>query len=495
MSRAPPVYLDYAATTPVDPEVAEAMARCLTASGDFGNASSQHAYGAAAAARIAQARDAVARLAGVGSQEIIFTSGATESDNLAILGAARAAPARRHLVTLRTEHKAVLDPCRQLERQGYSVTYLTPERSGLLPPAALEAALRPDTLLVSVMYANNESGVLQDIAALGAVCRERGVLFHSDCAQALGKLPLHLSALPLDLASFTAHKLYGPKGVGALYVREGLRGAALQALLFGGGQERGLRPGTLPTHQLVGFGAACARAMQLQEAEMPRLAALRERLWAGLAPLGGVYLNGDAAPRLPGLLSVSFEDVEGESLMAALQEELAVSTGAACNSATREPSYVLQAMGRSARLAESSLRFSLGRFSTEADVDLAVAAVGRAVRRLRSLSPAAAAPPAPPPGLSLVSGEAGGLEQGTWVRFHLLVSADSVKEARFNAFACPHTVATAEWLCTQLPGRSRGELLPGAPPEWAKAREVPVEKLGRLLILEDALRDCLTRWH
>ncbi|MBV9696389.1 MAG: aminotransferase class V-fold PLP-dependent enzyme, partial [Gammaproteobacteria bacterium] len=386
MSPGRPVYLDYAATTPVDALVAEAMAQCLTEGGDFGNAASQHAYGAAAAARISAARAAVAQLAGVAPGEIVFTSGATESDNLAILGAARAAPERRHLVTLRTEHKAVLDPCRQLERQGYRVSYLTPERSGLLHPDALAGALRPDTLLASVMYANNETGVLQDIAGLGAQCRARGVLFHSDCAQALGKVPLQLSALPVDFASFTAHKLYGPKGVGALYVREGLRGAALQALLFGGGQERGLRPGTLPTHQLVGFGTACARAAQLLEAEMARLTALRERLWADLAQLPGVHLNGAGAPRLPGILSVSFEGVEGESLVGALQETVAVSTGAACNSASREPSYVLHAMGRSARLAESSLRFSLGRFSTEADVDRAAAGVRRAVQELRALS-------------------------------------------------------------------------------------------------------------
>ncbi|MBV9619642.1 MAG: aminotransferase class V-fold PLP-dependent enzyme [Gammaproteobacteria bacterium] len=493
MSSAPPLYLDYAATTPVDPAVAGAMAECLGRDGDFGNPASQHAYGARAAQRAARARAQVAALVGAAPEQIIFTSGATESDNLALLGAARASAGPRHLVTLRTEHKAVLDPCRHLERQGCSVTYLTPARSGVLEPAVLAAALRADTLLVSVMYANNETGVLQDIAALGSLCRARGILFHTDCAQAFGKVPLNLASLPVDLASFTAHKLYGPKGIGALYVGEGVRGRALQPVLFGGGQERGLRPGTLPTHQLVGFGAACELAGHLLQEEGPRLTLLRERLWHALAPLGGVHLNGAGAPRVPGILSVSFEGVEGESLLAAVQDRLAVSTGAACNSAVRDASHVLHAMGRSARLAESTLRFSLGRFSSESEVDLAAATVVREVRRLRSMAPGQEPPPAP--GVTLVSGEAGGPEQGTWIRFHLIVRGDTVKEARFKALACPHTVDTAAWLCAQLAGRRSADLIPGTPAEWAAARAVPVEKLGRLLIVEDALRDCLTRWH
>ncbi|MGH8266300.1 MAG: aminotransferase class V-fold PLP-dependent enzyme, partial [Steroidobacteraceae bacterium] len=279
MSAAGPVYLDYAATTPVDPQVAEAMGACLTLGGNFGNASSSHVFGRAAAACIARARAQVAGLIGADAGEIVFTSGATESNNLAILGVARANADRgRHLVTSRTEHKAVLDPCKHLAKEGFSVSYLTPERSGVVTPAAVAAALRPDTQLVSLMYVNNETGVLQDIARIGALCRERGVAFHSDCAQAAGKVALDVGTLPLDFASFTAHKLYGPKGVGALYVRRAARGL-LQPVSFGGGQERALRPGTLATHQIVGFGVACELAAQQLAAEGPRLTALRERLW------------------------------------------------------------------------------------------------------------------------------------------------------------------------------------------------------------------------
>ncbi|MFZ0007245.1 MAG: aminotransferase class V-fold PLP-dependent enzyme, partial [Steroidobacteraceae bacterium] len=272
-----PVYLDYAATTPVDPQVAAAMGACLTLEGDFGNAASLHAPGRVAAARIAAARAQVAALIGALAEEIVFTSGATESDNLAILGVARANADRgRHLVSARTEHKAVLDPCKHLEREGFSVTYLTPERSGLIAAAAVAAALRPDTQLVSIMGVNNETGVLQDLAAIGAVCRARGVAFHSDLAQAAGKVPLDVRTLPLDLASFTAHKLYGPKGIGALYVRRAAQ-HLVQPLMFGGGQEAGFRPGTLATHQIVGFGAACALAARELAPEGARLTALRER--------------------------------------------------------------------------------------------------------------------------------------------------------------------------------------------------------------------------
>ena len=293
MSSAP-LYLDYAATTPVDPRVAQAMSGCLTLEGDFGNPSSTHAYGAAAAARVAAARAQVAALVGAQPEEIVFTSGATESNNLAILGCARANADRgRHIVSVRTEHKSVLDACRQLEKEGFSVSWLTPARCGRIDPAALAAALRADTVLASIMYTNNETGILEDVATLGALCRERGVAFHSDCAQAAGKVALELPALPLDFASFTAHKLYGPKGIGALYVRRGARGL-LQPLLHGGGQERALRPGTLATHQIVGFGAACELAAAELPAESARLLRLRERLWAGrgaaarhLNPRGG----------------------------------------------------------------------------------------------------------------------------------------------------------------------------------------------------------------
>jgi len=503
MSSAHPVYLDYAATTPVDAAVAQAMSDCLTSDGDFGNPGSTHAYGVRAAARIARARTQVAALVGAEPEEIVFTSGATESNNLAILGCARANADRgRHLVTARTEHKAVLDPCHRLEKEGFRVSWLTPAPAGRIDPAAFAAALRPDTVLASLMFANNETGVLEDVAAIAALCRERGVPFHSDCAQAAGKVPLELRALAVDFASFTAHKLYGPKGIGALYVRGGAR-ALLQPLSFGGGQERALRPGTLATHQIVGFGAACELAARALPAEGARLTRLRERLWQGLAALGGVHLNGQAAPRLPGILNVSFEGVQGESLVAGLSE-LALSTGAACSSASPEPSYVLRALGRDVQLAQSSLRLSVGRFTSEADVDRALEALRREVRRLRALSPAAGGceagaaaegwRAASTPGSVLISGEAGGAGQDTWVRFQLLVAGDTVKEARFQAFACPHTMDVAAWLCGELPGRARKRLIPGSPADWAAARAVPEEKLGRLLLVEDALRECLAHW-
>jgi cysteine desulfurase len=494
VSRAP-VYLDYAATTPVAPEVAQAMSECLAAGGEFGNPSSAHAYGLAAAARIEQARAQVAALIGAQPQEIVFTSGATESNNLAILGSARANADRgRHVITARTEHKSVLDPCRRLEKEGFSITRLTPGRAGRIEPAVLAAALRPDTVLVSLMHANNETGVLEDVAAIGALCRERGVAFHSDCAQAAGRIPLTLAQLALDFASFTAHKLYGPKGIGALYIRSGARGL-LQPLTYGGGQERGLRPGTLATHQIVGFGVACALATRVLTAESERVARLGERLWQGLGALPGTYLNGAGAPRVPGIVNVSFEGVQGESLVAGLTE-LAVSTGAACSSDSADPSYVLRALGRDVPLAESSLRFSLGRNTGEADVDLAVRAVERELLRLRALSPASPAPGelGLAAGGTLISGEAGGPGQDTWVRFHLLVAGDIVKDARYQALACPHTMDAAAWLCGQLRGRVRSALIPGTPAAWAAARGIPVEKLGRLLMVEDALRECLAHW-
>jgi cysteine desulfurase len=498
MSAAGPIYLDYAATTPVDPRVATAMSGCLTLDGDFGNAASIHGFGRAAAARSERARVQVAGLIGAGADEIVFTSGATESNNLAILGVARANADRgRHLVTARTEHKAVLDPCKRLEKEGFSVSYLTPERSGLVTPAAVAAALRPDTQLVSLMCVNNEIGVIQDIEAVGALCRERGVPFHSDCAQAAGKVPLDVSALPVDFLSFTAHKLYGPKGVGALYVRRSAQGL-LQPVTFGGGQEHGWRPGTLATHQIVGFGAACEIASSELLAEGARLSALRDRLWSLLGALGGVHLNGAGAARVPGILNVSFEGVEGESLVSALKE-LAVSTGAACNSASAEASYVLRALGRDALLAGSSLRFSLGRFTKGPEVDFAAAAVVREVTRLRALSPASGVAGAlelgaAAEGGAVVSGEAGGPKDETWVRFHLLIVGDTVKDARVQAFGCPHTLDVAGWLCRELRGRTRGALPPGKPTDWAAHRSVPVEKLGRLLVIEDALRACLLQW-
>jgi cysteine desulfurase len=381
-----PVYLDHAATTPVDARVAAAMAACLGREGVFGNPASLHAYGRAARERVEHARAQVARLIGASARQIVFTSGATESNNLALLGTARAAPTRAgHLVTARTEHKAVLDPCHRLEQEGFEVTYLTPDSQGRLDPMQVRSALRPDTLLVSIMHANNEIGVVQPIERIAEVCHERAVPLHVDAAQSAGKLELDVGRTAVDLLSFTAHKLYGPKGIGALYFAPERR-ARLQPLQFGGGQERGLRSGTLPVHQIVGFGTACELAEQLRATEVPRIEALRMRLWHGLAGLEGVLHNGHPSERVAHILNVSFEGVEGESLLLGLPE-LAVSTGSACQSDSDEPSYVLTALGRSPELAQSSLRLSLGRFSSERDVDVAIAAITREVLRLRGVAP------------------------------------------------------------------------------------------------------------
>jgi cysteine desulfurase len=495
-----PIYLDYAATTPVDPAVARAMFDCLTEGGDFGNASSAtHVFGRRAAARVETARAQVAALIHAERDEITFTSGGTESNNLAILGLARANADRgRHIITARTEHKAVLDPCKRLEREGFAVTYLTPDRQGCIDPETVRAALRPDTLLVSIMYVNNEIGVIQDVGAIAALCRDRGVAFHSDAAQAVGKIPVDVRTLPIDFMSFNAHKIYGPKGVGALYSRRASR-SLLQPVSFGGGQERGLRPGTLPTHQIVGFGAACEVAAASLDTEASRLTALRERLWEGLASLGGAHLNASEAPRSPGILNVSFEGVEGESLVTGLID-LAISTGSACNSASAEPSYVLRALGRDTQLAQSSLRISVGRFTTAAEVDLAVEAVRREVTRLRALSPASedaadekdAGAHAGTP--VQVTGEAGAPGEETWVRFHLTVEDGIVKAARFKAYGCPHTLAVTDLLTRRLAGRTRKDGPPGTPASWTEELSVPVEKLGRLLVIEDALLACFACW-
>ncbi len=494
MNGADPVYLDYAATTPVDPAVAAAMSRCLTEPDCIGNASSvTHLFGRRAAERIERARAEVAALIGAAAGEIVFTSGATESNNVAILGAARANAYRgRHIVSSRIEHKAVLDPLKRLEKEGFAVTLLSPDRRGRIDPEAVAAALRPDTVLASIMLVNNEIGVIEDVAAIGALCRARGVLVHSDAAQAAGKIPLELHALPLDFVSITAHKLYGPKGVGALYVRAGAR-AKLQPILFGGGQERGLRPGTLPTHQIAGFGVACDIARRELTAEHARLTGLRERLWRGLAALGGTQMNGEGAPCVPGILNVSFEGVEGESLVAGLGE-VAVATGSACNSASAEPSYVLRALGRDTQLAQSSLRLSFGRFSLPEHIDTAVAAIAREVARLRTLSPASESPGGPGQPAGQIVGEAGGPGQEVWVRFRLQVAGGVVKSALFKAYGCPHTLAIAAWVAERLCGRGRADLAPGTPAEWAEALAVPVEKLGRLLVVEDALADCARHW-
>ena len=378
-----PIYLDYAATTPVDPRVAEKMCGCLTMDGIFANpASRSHLYGWQAEEAVEQARRQVADLVGADPREIVWTSGATESDNLAIKGAAYAFAERgRHIVTSQIEHKAVIDPCRQLEREGFEVTYLKPGSDGLITPEQLRAALREDTILVSLMQVNNEIGVINDIAALGALARERGILFHVDAAQSTGKLPVNLKKLPVDLMSFSAHKSYGPKGVGALYVRRS-PDVRIEALIHGGGHERGMRSGTLAPHQLVGMGEAFAIAGAEMAAETQRIAGLQAQLLEGLKELDGVSLNGSAEHRVPHNLNLAFSDVDGELLLLGLRD-LALSTGSACTSACVEPSYVLRAIGLTSELAHSSIRLSLGRFTTADDVHHAAQVLCKAVSRLR----------------------------------------------------------------------------------------------------------------
>jgi len=380
-----PIYLDYAATTPADPRVASKMMQFLTLDGTFGNpASRSHRFGWQSEEAVDVARNQIAELVNADPREIIFTSGATESDNLAIKGAAHAHQARgKHIITSQTEHKAVLDSCQQLEREGFAVTYLTPAANGIISPDQLRAALRDDTILVTLMHVNNEPGVIQDIAGFGELFREREILFHVDATQSVGKLPVDLGALPVDLMSFSAHKLYGPKGIGALYVRRKPR-VQIAAQIHGGGHERGMRSGTLPVHQIVGMGEAYRIAAEERETEMARLQTLRDRLWQGISTLPDVTLNGDLQQSAPNILNLSFADVEGESLIMALKD-LALSSGSACTSASLEPSYVLRALGLSEELAHSSLRFSLGRFTTEEEIDYAIALVQKSVTRLRAL--------------------------------------------------------------------------------------------------------------
>jgi cysteine desulfurase len=380
-----PIYLDYSATTPVDPRVAEKMIPFLTER--FGNpASRSHAFGWDTEAAVEEARKDVASLVQCDAKEIVFTSGATESINLALKGAAHFYKDKgRHLVTVRTEHKATLDTMRELEREGFEVTYLDVAPDGLLDLARFEAALRPDTTLVSVMYVNNEIGVIQDISAIGEICRARGIVFHVDGAQATGKLAIDLAKLKVDLMSFSAHKTYGPKGMGALFVRRKPR-VRLEAQMHGGGHERGMRSGTLPTHQIVGMGEAFRLARLEMDADNARIRALRDRLWAGLSQIDEVYLNGDLERRVPHNLNVSFNFVEGESLIMAIKD-IAVSSGSACTSASLEPSYVLRALGRSDELAHSSIRFTVGRFTTEEEIDFTITLVQRKIAKLRELSP------------------------------------------------------------------------------------------------------------
>jgi len=383
-----PIYLDYSATTPVDPRVAEQMCKYLTMDqGLFGNpASRSHAFGWESEEAVETARANVAALVNADPKEIVWTSGATESDNLAIKGVAHFnAKKGKHIITSLTEHKAVLDTCRQLEREGFEVTYLQPETNGLIDLKKLEAAMRDDTILVSIMHVNNEIGVIQDIKAIGEMTRARGIMFHVDAAQSAGKVKIDLQDMKVDLMSFSAHKIYGPKGIGALYVRRKPR-VRIEAQMHGGGHERGMRSGTLPTHQIVGMGEAFRIAKEEMEVENARVKRLRDRLLAGFQDMEEVYVNGDMEHRVPHNLNVSFNFVEGESLIMAIRD-LAVSSGSACTSASLEPSYVLRALGRNDELAHSSIRFSIGRFTTEEEVDYAIKLIHDKIGKLRELSP------------------------------------------------------------------------------------------------------------
>jgi len=528
------IYLDYAATTPVDPRVAVAMCECLTdAHAQANPASVTHGPGLAAQQRVEAAREQVAALIGASLREIIFTSGATEANNLALLGVARAAlrgkQGHSHIVSSRIEHKSVLDTCRQLEKEGFAVTLVEPDGNGAVTLDAVRAALRAETLLVSLMLVNNEIGAIADVAAIAEICRARGVLVHTDAAQAAGKLQIDVDRLGVDFLSLTAHKFYGPKGIGALYVRESVR-PRIAPIQFGGGHERGLRSGTLPTHQIVGLGLAAEIARIQGAADAAHARDLAGRLWRELESLPGVMLNGPRDQRVPGLVNVSIPGVEGESLITGLAG-LALSSGSACSSATREPSYVLRSLGRSTELAQSSLRLSLGRFTTAAEVDAAATDIRAEVSRLRTLagttepggeqatpqttaadgpadsllvrtlSPLArryflAAPriPAFPEGNAppdLRQGRAGKPADGTSVFFELQIADGIVKSARFSAYGCPHTVGVVARLCEVMEGRRLDAGIPGTPADWAQTFEVPAEKLGRLLIVEDALNAAL----
>lgn len=384
-SRLFPVYMDYSATTPVDPRVADTMIPYLRE--QFGNpASRSHAYGWEAEEAVEEARANVAKLVGADPREIVWTSGATESINLALKGAAHFYKEKgKHIITVKTEHKATLDTCRELEREGYDVTYLDVMENGLVDVNQFVSALRPDTILVSIMLVNNEIGVIQDVKTFGEICRERGIIFHVDAAQATGKVAINLAELKADLMSFSAHKTYGPKGVGALYVRRKPR-VRIEAQIHGGGHERGMRSGTLATHQIVGMGEAFRLALEEMGTENERVRMLRDRLWKGLSEIEEVYINGDMDHRVPHNLNVSFNYVEGESMLMALKD-IAISSGSACTSASLEPSYVLRALGRNDELAHSSIRFTIGRFTTEEEVDFTVKLIKEKIAKLRELSP------------------------------------------------------------------------------------------------------------
>lgn len=382
-----PIYFDYSATTPVDKRVADIMMQYMTNEGHFGNpASRSHKFGWQAEEAVDIARNQIAELINADPREIVFTSGATESNNLAIKGAANFYSKKgKHIITCKTEHKAVLDTCRELERQGFEVTYLDPEKNGLIDLNKLNDAMRDDTVLVSIMQLNNEIGVIQDIAEIGEMCRARKIVFHVDAAQSAGKIKIDMQALKVDLLSISAHKLYGPKGIGALYVRRKPR-IRLESQMHGGGHERGMRSGTLPTHQIVGMGEACRLAKEEMEQDLAHVTAMRDRLWAGISDMEQVFINGDVDKRYPGNLNVSFNFVEGESLIMALKD-LAVSSGSACTSASLEPSYVLRALGLNDEMAHSSIRFSFGRFTTTEEIDYAIELIKNSIGHLRDMSP------------------------------------------------------------------------------------------------------------
>ena len=487
MSESTPIYMDYAASTPVDPRVAARMSTLLS-QGPHANPSSHHAGGAAATDLIARAAGEVADLVGVTPAEVIFTSGATESIGLAIIGAARYRSREgRHVITGLTEHPAGLDSCLALKQEGFQVTCLEPDASGVISPLALRSALRPDTVLVSLMHVNNEIGVVQDVAEFGRICSDHGVWLHVDAAQSAGKLPLNMHDQKIDLLSLTAHKMYGPKGVGALCtIRE--RVPRIEPLLYGGRQQRSLRPGTLATHQIVGLGVACGLANQDLRAESARISALRDRLWQGLEQSRGVLLNGAEAPRAPGIVSVSVEGVEGSSLVSQL-DGVVFSLGSACSKAQDEPSATLRCLGRSPLLAASTLRFSIGRFSTEDDIDKAIRIFGIEVSRLRILAEES---PALRGGSGRITrGEAGRRSAGTWVRLEARWEGNAVVETAFRVLGPPILQAAARNGADALKRFGR-EL---AVAEWARSLnavlKTPPEARSLLLFAEDALQACL----
>ena len=493
------IYLDHAASTPLDPQVIAALQAALTGEAAAGNPSAiTHAYGRAAAAQIEHARERIAALIGATARELVFTSGATESNNLAILGLARGRESfGRHLVSSRTEHKAVLDACKALAKCGFEITWLEPQRDGRILPEHVAAALRPTTQLVSLMHANNETGVVQPIGAIAELCRAQGVFFHVDAAQSAGKLPLDVGAMPIDLLSLSAHKMFGPKGIGALYVSERVR-PWIEPLMWGGGQERGLRPGTLPTHQIVAFGVAAELARHRRLEDSRHFDGLARRFKQSLEGLPGCRYNdaaagaaaasdaaaGEAAVRhLPGLVSLSLEGVEGESLLAELPQ-LALSSGAACDSATGEPSYVLRAQGVPRELAQSTLRVSFGRGNTLEEAEAAARYIRAAVGRLRDEDDAGE-----PPGGPWLQGSAGSLAEGARIRCFVRLTADGRLAAlQFRLAACPHTRTVARRLEARVAAGPCAVTELGQPAEWAVDAAVPITKLGRLLAVEDALR-------